>query len=38
MPQVRRRLANYRKLKTVLEQVCELNRQQLRDAQEQDHD
>ena len=38
VPQVRRRLANYRKLKTVQEQVCELNRQQLRDAQEQDHD
>ena len=38
VPQVRRRLANYRKLKTVLEQICELNRQQLRHAQERDHD
>ena len=34
VPQVRRRLANYRKLQTALEQICELNRQQVRDARE----
>lgn len=29
VPQVRRRLANYRKLQASLEQICQLNRQQL---------
>lgn len=38
LPQVRRRIANYRKLQTALEQICERNRQQLRDAQERNHD
>ena len=32
--EVRRRLANYRKLQTVLEQICELNREQLREGRE----
>ncbi len=30
VPGVRRRLANYRKLKAVLERICELNQQELR--------
>jgi hypothetical protein len=32
LPEVRRRLGNYRKLQTVLEQICELNREQLREV------
>lgn len=32
--EVRRRLANYQKLQAALEQICELNRQQLRGARE----
>lgn len=35
VPLVRHRLANYRKLQTALEQICELSRQQLRQAPEQ---
>lgn len=35
VPLVRRRLANYRKLQAALEQICECNRQQLREVQEQ---
>ena len=31
---VRRRIANYRKLQTALEQICEYNREQLRQAEE----
>jgi hypothetical protein len=38
VPQVRRRLANFRKLRVALERICEYNRQQLRDAQEPIHD
>lgn len=34
VPEVRRRLTNYRKLQTVLEQICELNREQLREGRE----
>ena len=39
VPQVRRRLANYRKLQAALEQICECNRRQLRAgrAQELEH-
>lgn len=36
--QVRRRLANYRKLQAALERICEYNRQQLRQAREPNHD
>jgi uncharacterized protein DUF6788 len=38
VPQVRRRLANFRKLRVALERICEYNRQQLRDAKEPIHD
>jgi len=38
VPQVRRRLANFRKLRAALERICECNRQQLRDAKEPHHD
>lgn len=34
VPAVRCRLTNYRKLQTVLEQICELNREQLREDRE----
>ena len=38
VPQVRRRLANFRKLQAALEQICELNREQLREALRSQHD
>ena len=39
VPLVRRGLANYRRLQKLLEQLCEINRQQLRAAlQDQGHD
>jgi hypothetical protein len=40
VPLVRRNLANYRKLQKALAQICEINRQQLRQAaaQDQAHD
>ena len=34
VPEVRRRLANYKKLQAALERICELNREQLREARE----
>jgi cyclopropane fatty-acyl-phospholipid synthase-like methyltransferase len=38
VPQVRRSLANFHKLQADLEQVCELNREQLREARDHDDD
>ena len=38
VPQVRRRLANYRKLQAALEQICELNRRELQAALRSQHD
>jgi hypothetical protein len=38
VPQVRRRLANFRKLRVALEQICEYNRLALRHAKEPLHD
>ena len=32
VPEVRRRMANYKKLQAALERICELNREQLREA------
>ncbi|MBV9183227.1 MAG: hypothetical protein JO356_18140 [Acidobacteria bacterium] len=38
VPEVRRRIANYRKLQAALEEICELNRQQLPEAPVHHHD
>jgi hypothetical protein len=38
VPQVRRRIAQYRKLQAVLERICEYNREQLRQVAEAPHD
>jgi hypothetical protein len=38
VPQVRRRIAQYRKLQAALERICEYNREQLRQVGEPPHD